>query len=231
MRHEGLNYTPPADVLERTRLFFLRTAWHRELMDALWQEAQKRLQSLNFPQERVHVFTVAGAFELVQAAGTIVRYYTWQVGFQQVVSVQGPTRIQSNLKLPPFFQGNFDSQLRSEFLLESPGPIGYFQPYQPGLRGDLPAIIALGCILKGATEHNRYLSHAVIGSLAQLNLQSGIPIILGVLTPDTLKQAHERVPQAADWVDAAFMSWEARLQMEQVFMSLPNTQKPTDPPA
>lgn len=168
---------------------------------------------------------VAGAFELVHAAGAIVRRYTWKRGFAQVVSVQGPTQIQSNLRLPPFFQGNFDSKLRSQFLLESPGPIGYLQPYEPSPEGELPAVLVLGCILRGATEHNRYLANAVIGQLAQLNLAAGVPIVLGVLTPDTLKQAWERVTQARDWVLSAFSLWEARLTIA----ALPIASAPSSP--
>ncbi len=68
----------------------------------------------------------------------------------------------------------------------------------------------MGCILR-ETEHNRFLAQAVFQSLSELNRDSGIPIILGILTPNTLKQAQERVYQAGDWVAAAFLSWEARL--------------------
>ncbi|MCX7605650.1 MAG: 6,7-dimethyl-8-ribityllumazine synthase [Bacteroidia bacterium] len=224
---EGLAYTPPEALLRRVRLFFLRTAWHGDLMERLWQEAQKKLESYSFPPERLHLFTVPGSFELVHLTGAIVRRYVWRQGFAQAISVKGPTQIQSNLRLPPFFQGNFDSQLRSEFLLESPGPIAYFQPYDPGPEGELPVVVSVGCILRGATEHHRYLSDAVITNLAYLNATSGVPIILGVLTPDTLKQAWERVHQAQDWIISAFMTWEARLEVERLAISSPSAESPS----
>jgi len=182
-------------------------------MQQVVEQVHARLAEVGFPSERLHEVEVAGAFEVVHAVGAILRRYTWKAGFAQIVSVRGPTRIQSNLRLPPFFQGNFDSQLRSEFLLESPGPIAYFQPYEPKPHDELPALLALGCILKGETEHHRYLAHAVLPTLAQLNAQSGIPVVLGILTPDTIEQAYARASHARQWVDAAFLSWAARLEI------------------
>lgn len=219
METELSPFTPSAVVLRRVRLFIVRTRWHAALMDQMLAHAQQRLQAIQFPPERVHIFTVSGAFELPHLIGGILRYYTWKRGFVQVVSVRGPTHVQSNLRLPPFFQGNFDSHLRSEFLLESPGPIAYFQPYEPDADSELPAILALGCILKGETQHNYYLSQAVLQQLCYLNAHGGIPIILGVLTPDTLEQAYARAHQAAGWVEAAFLSWEARLQLSKTLSS------------
>lgn len=214
MLTEPFHYTPPPELVERVRFFVLRTTWHGELMSRLAAEVQARLAELHFPADRLHEVEVAGSFEILHAAGAILQRYTWQAGFSQIVSVKGPTHIQSNLRLPPFFQGNFDSQLRSEFLLESPGPIAYFQPYKPKPAGELPVLLTLGCILKGETEHHRYLAHAVIGTLAHLNAQSGIPVVLGILTPDTLEQAYARASHARQWVDAAFLSWAARLTID-----------------
>jgi len=225
MQSEPFLYTPPPSLVERVRLFIVRTAWHRSLIQRLVEEAQARLAEVRFPTDRLHEVEVAGAFEVVHAVGAILRRYTWKAGFAQIVSVRGPTRIQSNLRLPPFFQGNFDSQLRSEFLLESPGPIAYFQPYEPKPDDELPALLALGCILKGETEHHRYLAHAVLATLAQLNAHSGIPVVLGILTPDTIAQAYARVPHARQWVDAAFLSWAARLTLS----TLPIGSEPAEP--
>jgi len=211
MRRESLGYTPPPWLIDRIRFYILRTRWHSDLMAQMETHAETRLKEYGIPQERVHLITVAGAFELLHLAGAIVRRYTWQSGFRQVVQISGPSRIQSNLKLPPFFQGNLESRLESQFELVSPGEIKYPQPYEPGASDELPAILAMGCILKGETEHNRFLAQAVFQGLAELNRDSGIPVILGILTPNTLKQAQERIHLAADWVSAALLSWEARL--------------------
>ncbi|MCS7162431.1 MAG: 6,7-dimethyl-8-ribityllumazine synthase [Bacteroidia bacterium] len=211
MRTKPLLYTPPSFILERGRLFVLRTSWHEALTLQMWEEARYRLEEIGFPSERTHVFTVPGAFELPQLAAMLARHYSWRVGFSQRVAIQGPSHIQSNLRFPPFFTGNLESQLRAEFLLESAGPIGYLQPYEPGETGELPVLLTLGCILKGETEHNRYLAQAVFAALLHIAIQSGIPVTLGILTPDTYEQAIERLPQAREWAVAGFQVWAARL--------------------
>jgi 6,7-dimethyl-8-ribityllumazine synthase len=54
------------------------------------------------------------------------------------------------------------------------------------------AIIALGAVIKGATPHNEHIAAEVTKGLAQLSLETGVPISYGVLTPNTLEQAIER---------------------------------------
>ena len=58
--------------------------------------------------------------------------------------------------------------------------------------GDYDAIICLGCLIKGDTMHFEYIAESVAHSLAQVALQSGVPIALGVLTTLTEAQAVER---------------------------------------
>ena len=58
--------------------------------------------------------------------------------------------------------------------------------------GDHDAIICLGCLIKGDTMHFEYIAESVVHGLAEVALQSGIPIALGVLTTLTEEQAVER---------------------------------------
>jgi len=53
-------------------------------------------------------------------------------------------------------------------------------------------VICLGCIIRGETPHFHYISNAVVNGIMQLNLANNIPVIFGVLTTDTLKQARQR---------------------------------------
>jgi 6,7-dimethyl-8-ribityllumazine synthase len=53
-------------------------------------------------------------------------------------------------------------------------------------------VIALGCVIKGETKHDEYISMSVANALQSLMLQYGKPIAFGVLTPNTLEQALER---------------------------------------
>lgn len=59
-------------------------------------------------------------------------------------------------------------------------------------RGSIDGVIALGCVLKGATSHNDHIASEVTKGLAQLSLEYNLPVSFGVLTPDTTEQALER---------------------------------------
>lgn len=54
------------------------------------------------------------------------------------------------------------------------------------------AIIALGCVIKGETDHDRYINEAVASGLARLNTTHPIPVIFGLLTVNDKQQAVER---------------------------------------
>lgn len=57
---------------------------------------------------------------------------------------------------------------------------------------NLDGVIALGCVMKGATSHNEYIAAEVAKGLAQVGLETKLPITFGVLTPSSLEQALER---------------------------------------
>jgi len=54
------------------------------------------------------------------------------------------------------------------------------------------AIICLGAVIRGETDHYHYISNSTSIALAQLNLKLNIPITFGILTTNTIKQAFER---------------------------------------
>jgi 6,7-dimethyl-8-ribityllumazine synthase len=58
--------------------------------------------------------------------------------------------------------------------------------------GKYDAVIALGTVIRGATPHFDYVNSEVSKGIANTALQSGIPVIFGVLTTDTIEQAIER---------------------------------------
>jgi 6,7-dimethyl-8-ribityllumazine synthase len=54
------------------------------------------------------------------------------------------------------------------------------------------AVICLGAVIRGSTPHFEYVSAEVSKGVALVGLESGIPVIFGVITTDTLEQAIER---------------------------------------
>ncbi|MEQ2528080.1 6,7-dimethyl-8-ribityllumazine synthase [Robertmurraya yapensis] len=59
-------------------------------------------------------------------------------------------------------------------------------------QGGFDAIITLGTVIRGATPHFEYVSSEVAKGVANTGMESGIPIIFGVLTTDSIEQAIER---------------------------------------
>jgi 6,7-dimethyl-8-ribityllumazine synthase len=59
------------------------------------------------------------------------------------------------------------------------------------------AVIALGAVIRGSTPHFDYIAAEVTKGIAKVNLDSGVPCILGVLTTDTIEQAIERAGSKA----------------------------------
>ncbi len=58
--------------------------------------------------------------------------------------------------------------------------------------GKYNAIITLGAVIRGATAHFDYVSAEVSKGIAQVSLQTGVPVIFGILTTDNIEQAIER---------------------------------------
>jgi 6,7-dimethyl-8-ribityllumazine synthase len=54
------------------------------------------------------------------------------------------------------------------------------------------AIVALGCVMRGETDHFEFISASVSDGLQHVALETGIPVGFGVLTVDTVQQAMDR---------------------------------------
>lgn len=54
------------------------------------------------------------------------------------------------------------------------------------------AIICLGTVIRGATPHFEYIASQVAKGIAKVSFDSGLPVIFGIITADTIEQAIER---------------------------------------
>jgi len=54
------------------------------------------------------------------------------------------------------------------------------------------AVICLGCVIRGGTDHYQYIAQEAAKGVAQVALESPVPVIFGVLTTDSIEQAVER---------------------------------------
>lgn len=60
------------------------------------------------------------------------------------------------------------------------------------MSGKYDAVICLGAVIRGSTSHYDYVCSEVSKGIAQVSLESGIPVMFGVLTTENIEQAIER---------------------------------------
>ena len=94
------------------------------------------------------------------------------------------------------------------------------------LSGQFDAVITLGCVIRGATTHYDYVCNEAAKGIAAAGQKSGIPVIFGVVTTETIEQAVERSGCKAGnkGIDAAMAAIETasllkRLKAEQLILS------------
>jgi 6,7-dimethyl-8-ribityllumazine synthase len=80
------------------------------------------------------------------------------------------------------------------------------------------AVICLGAVIRGATPHFEYVASEVSKGIAQLNLSSGVPVVYGIITADTIEQAIERAGTKAGnkGFDAALTAIEMANLLRQI---------------
>ena len=84
--------------------------------------------------------------------------------------------------------------------------------------GRYDAIICLGAVIRGSTPHFDYVAAEVSKGIASVGLETGVPVIFGVLTTDTIEQAIERagVKAGNKGFDAAMAAIEMASLLERV---------------
>jgi 6,7-dimethyl-8-ribityllumazine synthase len=73
------------------------------------------------------------------------------------------------------------------------------------------AVVCLAAVIRGSTPHFDYVAGEVSKGIAQVALESGVPISFGILTTDTLEQAIERAGSKAG--NKGFAAAEAAIEM------------------
>jgi 6,7-dimethyl-8-ribityllumazine synthase len=85
--------------------------------------------------------------------------------------------------------------------------------------GRYDALICLGAVIRGGTPHFDYIAAETAKGIAKVSLDTGVPVIFGVLTTDTIEQAVERAG-----AKAGNKGWEAAtsaLEMANLLRTLP----------
>jgi len=80
------------------------------------------------------------------------------------------------------------------------------------------AIICLGAVIRGGTPHFEYVASEVNRGISRVSLDSGVPVIQGIITADTLEQAIDRA--GAKEGNRGFMAASSAIEMANLLKSI-----------
>ena len=84
--------------------------------------------------------------------------------------------------------------------------------------GQYQAIVALGCVIRGDTAHFEYVAGECARGLQNVAVETGIPVVFGVLTTETVEQALERAAPGGS--NKGGEALETALEMADLFVKL-----------
>src|SRR4030043_705584 len=84
--------------------------------------------------------------------------------------------------------------------------------------GKYNAVVCLGAVIRGGTPHFEYLASEMSRGISRVSLDSGVPIIQGIITADTLEQAIDRA--GAKEGNRGFMAASSAIEMANLLKSI-----------
>jgi 6,7-dimethyl-8-ribityllumazine synthase len=87
--------------------------------------------------------------------------------------------------------------------------------------GEYDAVIALGAVIRGATGHYEHVAGQCAAGIQRAQLDTGIPVIFGVLTTETIEQAIERAGTKAG--NKGYEAAETAIEMVDLLRQIPKS--------
>ncbi|KAJ1651507.1 lumazine synthase [Dispira simplex] len=170
------------------RVLIIHARWNATVVDALVAGTRESLiQRYNVKAENIEQRDVPGAYELPFAAQRLIT----QSQQQSSDLIANMTDTMNSLM---------------DDIMVSPSPSGQSGDKEGGAStakagkagGPFDAVVCIGVLIKGATQHFEYISDSVSQGLMRVGLETGVPVIFGVLTCLTEEQALERAGLRSD---------------------------------
>jgi 6,7-dimethyl-8-ribityllumazine synthase len=89
--------------------------------------------------------------------------------------------------------------------------------------GDFDAIIALGVVIRGETPHFDYVAGQAATGITRASMDTGVPVMFGVITADTLEQALDRSGEKAD--NKGYEAALSAIEMVNLFREMDSPEK------
>ncbi|KAJ3928076.1 MAG: 6,7-dimetjyl-8-ribityllumazine synthase [Lentinula lateritia] len=152
------------------RIAIVHARWNKVIIDALVAGALKKLKEAGVKESNIVVESVPGSFELPIACSRMITGSHIQAASNEADLLGG-----LNFGTPKVASRS-----------------GTPAPTIPSANQAFDAVIAIGVLIKGATMHFEYICDAVSNSLMKIQVDTGVPVIFGVLTVLNDDQALER---------------------------------------
>ncbi|KAG6878978.1 hypothetical protein C0992_006113 [Termitomyces sp. T32_za158] len=169
---KGISTAPQLDG-SKLRIAIVHARWNKTVIDALLAGVLAKLKERGVKESNIVIESVPGSYELPFACSKII--------------AGGHVQPQSNVNdlLGGLNFGGSSPQLVSTSTSTSASAVP--MPNEP-----FDAVIAIGVLIKGSTMHFEYICDSVSHGLMKVQLDTGVPVIFGVLTALTDEQALER---------------------------------------
>lgn len=162
------------------RILIVHTRWNTPIVQGLVDGAKKTMiEQHNVKPENIVIESVPGAYELPFAARKLLEV-------SQIRAAEGASDLIGNVNLLDGLNLNSPTTTTST---------GAAPPVSGGAKGSrqaFDAVICIGVLIKGSTMHFEYICEAVSQGIMRVGLDSGVPVIFGVLTCLNEEQALSR---------------------------------------
>ncbi|KAG8746658.1 hypothetical protein FRC12_014231 [Ceratobasidium sp. 428] len=169
----------PSDVQydgSNLRVAIVHACWNKSIIDALVAGAVEKMKERGVKESNIIIETVPGSFELPFACSKVIAASQAQANSTATDLLGGASSLLS-----------FDPHAPARVPSPAPGTITVNMPSKA-----FDAVIAIGVLIKGSTMHFEYICDSVSHALMRLQMDTGVPVIFGVLTALTDDQALER---------------------------------------
>lgn len=154
------------------RIGILHARWNTQIISALLDGAKKSLKAAGVKDENIVIQSVPGSYELPYSCQQMI----------QAAQTQTSGLIASATDL--LSSSTTDLTATAEKATKGQGVGGEKKPFD--------AVIAIGALIKGSTMHFEYISDAVSHGVMRVQLDTGVPVIFGLLTLLSEEQGLER---------------------------------------
>jgi 6,7-dimethyl-8-ribityllumazine synthase len=158
------------------RIAIVHARWNTTLIDALVAGCKKSLMASGVREENIVVESVPGSYELPLAVQRV--YAASQIQSTASTVAGGVGSLASGIG---DLLGGSASQTDLQGSLQPKAP-EQEKASETKLRHAFDAVIAVGVLIKGESMHFEYIADAVIHGLMRVQLDSGVPVISGLLT-------------------------------------------------